>query len=77
MSEFKFDINEFTGKQTAKQMGDRIKFDVLLNMLIEKGIVSEEEFNKLVQDTLEHSSLQYASDALGVTVEEFEKLLGK
>jgi hypothetical protein len=75
MNDFKFNINDMLGKLQAQLVKDRVKFEVVSDLMIAKGLITEEELDKVYADTYEKKWELYTADALGITVEEYRELV--
>lgn len=65
------DENPITAKTLSLLVDERIRGDVVFDVLIQKGIITEKELNKRYTEKLIEKREVYAAESLGMTVEEY------
>lgn len=67
--------NAITAKLLSTLIEERIKNDVVFDLLVEKEIITKEELTKMYQEKLLEKREEYSAESLGMTIEEYKKIV--
>jgi hypothetical protein len=73
--EMKMDLSTTIARIQAKLIQEKIKSEALSNLLISKGLISEEELDALYAELYKEKSLKYSAESMDLTEEEFKELI--